>query len=183
VTQIIAGATAANEPVYQGDFSYSSGDVDKVKTSPQFELRQGTANVEFTLFSPIDNEWLEVQVDLVNDETGDTYEFEQGVEYYSGYDIDGGWIEGSRFNYKRLSSIPEGKYHLNIEASGTHDRPYRISVRRDVLTWSNFLWALLLLSIFPAIAWWRSRRFELARWSTSDFSPYWSQRESEDDHT
>jgi hypothetical protein len=52
------------------------------------------------------------------------------------------------------------------------DIPYSIQVRRDVLTWSNFIWAMILVSLYPLWAWWRIRTFEMARWSHSDFSPY-----------
>jgi hypothetical protein len=49
---------------------------------------------------------------------------------------------------------------------------YTISVRHDVPTWSNFLWAMFLVSIYPLWMMWRKRSFEMARWSNSDYSPY-----------
>jgi len=158
---------------------------NKQVVSPQFELKHGLANVDFQLYAPVQNNWLELEVDLVNDQTGETYEFEQGVEHYSGQDSDGYWAEGSQNHHVTLSSIPAGLYHLNIEASSPSSAGlgpglnYSMTVTRDVVTWSNFLWSLVLLSIVPAFVWWRSRSFEQSRWSTSDFSPYWSQEEED----
>ncbi len=168
-----------NQTVYSGTFNFSPTDTEKTKVSPQFELAHGTSNVEILLRAPIENSWFEVQGDLVNDDNGETIEFEQGVEYYVGYDSDGLWSEGSRQNSRILSSIPDGKYHLNLEATNGHaaDISYNIVIQRDVLTWSNFLWSLLLISIYPLFVWWRSRSFEVDRWSQSDFSPYYQHQE------
>jgi len=188
--QFFAMISAKNEEVYRGDFVYRVNDTEKQKVTPQFELKHGMTNVDFKLSSPVQNNWLEIEADLVNDQTGETYEFEQGVEYYSGSDSDGYWTEGSQVGHATLSAIPAGLYHLNIQATGPASNPwstgvqpaeqgYSITVTRDVLTWGNFLWSLALLSIFPAFVWWRSRSFEQSRWSTSDFSPYWSQSEED----
>lgn len=180
--QCLALISAKNEEAYQGSFAFHSNDPYPNKVTPAFELKHGTTNVRVTLQSQIQNGWLELGVGLVNDQTGQTREFEQGLEYYSGYDpSDGHWAEGNKTNNVVLSSIPEGTYHLNLRASGAvslnsdAEQPYGIIVTRDVATWSNLMFALLLLSIVPAIVWWRSRKFEHARWSTSDFSPHWSQ--------
>ncbi len=168
-----------NQTVYSGQFNFSPTDIEKTKVSPQFELAQGMTNVEVNLSAPVYNNWMEVQGDLVNDDNGETIEFEQGVEYYSGYDSDGSWSEGSQNNSRILSSVPSGKYHLNVEATNglSSNISYNIVIKRDVLTWSNFIWALVLISIYPLFVWWRSRNFEVNRWSQSDFSPYYKHQE------
>lgn len=291
-----------NETVYSGQLLYNSVDTDKLKVSPQFELKHGVSNLEVTISAPVQNNWVEVQSDLVNDDNGETQDFEQGVEYYFGNDSEGSWSEGDQTNTLVLSSVPEGKYHLNIEASGpalpttstsaleeittpvnavnkteiwqngnlksvepmvngkiegvakyyfesgklnseipykngkkygkykvyredgtmeqtganlggklngnvkwydasgnvirdvyysdgvqvpsssinTHSSfPINVVVKRGVTTWSNFLWAIFLISIYPAFVLWRNRSFEMNRWSQSDFSPY-SQHKDDD---
>lgn len=175
---------AHNEEVYSGHFTWRLDDPLNMAVTPQFELRHGVSNVAFRLRSPVNNSWLEVAIDLVNDQTGATYTLEQGVEYYSGYDRDGyWWSEGSGESEKILSSVPAGLYHLNIQATGPAttawssrtltEQTYSLAVVRDVTTWSNFFLALAFLSAVPIVFWWRSHSFEQARWSTSDFSPYW----------
>ncbi|MCC6137439.1 MAG: hypothetical protein IT287_02315, partial [Bdellovibrionaceae bacterium] len=170
-----------NETVFTGAFSTSTSSTEKLKVSSQFELKHGTKNIEIKLSSPVQNNWLEVQGDLVNDDNGETIEFEQGVEYYSGYDSDGSWSEGSQRSSIVISSVPSGKYHLNLEPVNgqPYDLNFEITIKRDVTTWSNFMWALILISIIPLILWWRSWRFELSRWSQSDFSPHFLHQESD----
>jgi len=226
--QLCSIANSKNKTVYSGQFTYSSTDTEKLKVTPQFEVAQGMSNLEVTVSSPVQNNWIEVQSELVNDDSGETEEFEQGVEYYSGYDSDGRWSEGSQISSFILSSVPSGKYHLNIEASGpalptpiaagpalpppmasgadgsskSYDSSGNVSsgvgyldgnvvanhnssgkvtlnvvVKRDVTTWSNFFWALFLISFFPILVLWRNRSFEMSRWSQSDFSPYYQHHE------
>lgn len=293
--QFAALFLTSGKTVHEESFVYSSTDTDRVRVSRPFQLEGRTTNLEIVVSSPVQNNWLELQTDLVNDGNGETEEFEQGIEYYSGYDSDGAWSEGMQHARTVLSSVPAGTYHLNIDASGPalpalttipeigsavaaqivmrtelwpngkirslepvlgnviegvakyydeegvlkQEIPYRggrkngkfvsyrpdgtifeqgyyrddqlhgtiteygrpgqviqekfyekgmrvprlsggdapvtvqLRIRRDVSTWSNFFWAILLVSIFPVIILWRRRSFEISRWSQSDFSPYY----------
>lgn len=175
--QIFSVAISSNEQVYKGNFDFVAE--ENLKVSPPFELKGHLSNLEFHLETIAENEWFEVEVNLINDENGETYTFEQGVEYYSGFDSDGHWREGSQSSYKRLNAIPAGIYHLNLETSNI-SKPWTITVRRNVPTWFNFFLCLVLLSLFPTFAWVRRKSFEMARWSNSDFSPYWWHQESDD---
>jgi hypothetical protein len=305
--QVMTIVFTKGETVYTESFKFSPMDSERIRVSPPFDLKYGTSNVEIDVSAPVSNNWLEVQGDLVNDDDGGTYEFEQGVEYYSGYDSDGFWAEGSQKSDTTLSAIPSGKYHLNLEVSGPalpalskqveeippvttpasavpkienwpngkvksnepmvdgkieglakyfyeNENPYmeisylngqkhgkfklyrpdgtieqelsykndklngvskwydgsgdltkiafysdgaevsstlasqignsmmlNVTVRRDVVTWSNFFWALFLISIYPLFIWWRNRSFEMSRWSQSDFSPYYSATDDDED--
>jgi Domain of unknown function (DUF4178) len=174
ILQMVYVFRAKEQEVHYSQYTYNFSDTEKTKVTPQFELKGGTSNVQVKLSAGVDNGWLEVQGDLVNDETGETYEFENGVEFYHGYDSDGAWSEGSGSNSVNLSAIPDGKYHLNLEPTVGQASPvtYNVTVYRDVATWSNFWWLLILLSVYPLFVWWRSRSFELDRWSQSDYSPF-----------
>lgn len=171
--QFITVVALPRKLLSDANYLYVASDTEKLKVSPQFEI-QGPTNVGIEISAPVSNSWLEVQGELVNDETGDTYEFESGVEFYFGRDSDGNWSEGDRKNDLILSSVPSGKYHLNVSAlNGTNETiEYRVTAQAGVTTWSNFWWCLILLLIYPLIVAWRSRSFELKRWSQSDFSPY-----------
>ncbi|HND85679.1 MAG TPA: DUF4178 domain-containing protein [Pseudobdellovibrionaceae bacterium] len=173
-TQMIALMRFKNHEVYRGEFVYQPGDTEKTKVTPPFELNLSRANVQVELYSPVENNWLETQIDLVNDQTGETYEFEEGVEYYSGHDSDGFWSEGSQLTQQIISAVPSGIYHLNIEASGPPDRQYKyaILVTRGAPVWSDFILAFVLVSVYPIYLLLRRRSIELQRWSQSDYSPY-----------
>lgn len=164
-------------------FTFDQNDPEKIKVTSSFELPKDSQNIEITLWSPVQNNWLEVQADLVDEGTGESEGFEIGVEYYTGFDSDGRWSEGSNTNDKLISMMKKGKYHLNIEATSELIGPliYSVSVRSGVVTWSNFLWSFFLILIFPLFATMRRRSFEVKRWSNSDYSPYQSSEGSDDD--
>lgn len=176
--QLIAILTSQNKVVSTNLYSYVHPiipdpiGVNKEISTPAFSLNDESANVEITVIGNINNSWLYAAGSLVNVDTGEAVEFDQGIEYYSGYDSDGSWSEGSRAGSKILDSIPGGNYQLNFEVSGDKDADYKIQVRRDVVKFSNFLWAIVLLSLVPLFLLSRRRSFEMNRWSQSDFSPY-----------
>jgi hypothetical protein len=47
-----------------------------------------------------------------------------------------------------------------------------INVKRDVPSYDNYFWTLLMLSILPTVCWTKMRQVEAARWYNSDFSPF-----------
>lgn len=179
------GAVGADKSVvYREQFTLGATDRDETAPAPTFELKQGLSNVRVALDSTVVNSWLELEADLIDERSGETRQFELGVEYYSGEYFEEGswqrWSEGGQMSARILSSVPAGQYRLNLRphgqlpAVGAPPVRYWVVVTRDVPMWSNFFLALALLSVIPGLVWWRSRSFEHARWSTSDFSPYWS---------
>ena len=174
IIQLLTLLLSKNETVFSQEYVFSAN-ANEV-TSP-FELKYGRTNVEVELYSPVMNNWLEIGVELVNEYTGNAYGFEQGVEFYSGSDSDGSWTEGSPTGKYLLSRIPAGTYHLNIKPSmgainKAPNQPYKVVVARDVAIWANFVAALSLWALVPALIFLRKTVFEANRWSASDFSPY-----------
>ncbi|MBK8394211.1 MAG: DUF4178 domain-containing protein [Leptospiraceae bacterium] len=184
------------EELYKGTMVFSAN--EKTKVTPPFEINMETTTLEINFSSPVENSWIEIGGELVNDGNGDTVEFEQGIEYYSGTDSDGAWSEGSTSASEKIPSISKGKYHLNIEVSAPSlesntknlftsadnlGKPVTVlvEIKTGGLLWSNFIFALIFISVFPIYIAWRSRRFEVNRWSESDFSPYNSFDSDEDD--
>jgi hypothetical protein len=163
----------ANRPLNSYRQAHNAEETSKSKVSPSFDLTGGTSGVEFEISAPVVNQWFEAQIDLVDEVTGEVYEIEQGVEYYEGRDSDGFWREGSQIEKAMLPAIPGGTYHLNLESSSSvNSLDYSVTVRRGVVPMSNFIVAFFLISIVPFLLWWRSKSFEVNRWSQSDFSPY-----------
>ncbi|MCB1143265.1 MAG: DUF4178 domain-containing protein [Leptospiraceae bacterium] len=182
-----------DEVVYKNVFEFRKGENDKPKVTPAFEIKNDESNLEISMASPVDNNWVEINLSLVNDTTGDTIDLVSGIEYYHGVDDGESWTEGSQNTSKLLSSIPKGKYHLNVSANSPILDPAKptnsiqelfkndglksnldviVELRSDVTNWSNFFWSLFLILIYPIISFWKNRSFESQRWSNSDFSPY-----------
>lgn len=184
IMQIYFVNTAQNREVYRGEFNFNTNDAAASIATPSFDVPGGLANLAVDLYSPVQNDWMEASIDLIDDKTQQSIEFDQGVEFYSGSDSDGPWREGNQSSNLVISSVPGGSYHLLIQpvsAQGTTvNKGFTISLHRDVSIWGNYWTALFFISIYPLIILWKRRAFEVKRWSESDFSPYVSDTEGDD---
>lgn len=141
--------------------------------SPSFELPDAYGNIQLNLDSNVNNQWLSANVTFVDEVTGDEYPAETGVEYYSGYDDEGSWSEGSQYSNYVLSGIPGGKYHAEISAdTDMAAKRLNLTILRNSSMWINFWVVLFGISIYPLWVIWRNHAFEVSRWENSDFSPY-----------
>ena len=130
----------------------------------------------------MDNNWVGASVELVNAKTNEHFPAEIEVGYYHGFDSDGSWTEGAPRTSASIPAVPPGEYFLTVETSadpGIRKMPLDVRVIRGGLFFSNFILMLALVSAYPAALLYRSRRFERARWSESDFSPYTSSDDDE----
>lgn len=139
-----------------------------------FELGGRTSNVQITTSASVDNSWIYLNYALINQDSGQAWDFGREVSYYHGYDSDGSWTEGSRRDTVVIPSIPAGHYYLRIEPEVDARHPpisYSVQVKRDVPVLGFFGIAFLAL-LLPAIAiTWRSMNFERMRWAESDHPP------------
>lgn len=137
-----------------------------------FELK-GHSNVRVTAETPgINNSWVELDADLVNDQNNEIESVPINIEYYQGSDSDGAWTEGSKNEDATLSSLPAGKYTLRIAGSwGNWQQPLplRVKVEQNVTRGVNFCCAFVVLAIIPLLAIFRKFAFESKRWSESMF--------------
>jgi hypothetical protein len=137
-----------------------------------FQLKGHTSNLELTTSADVDNNWIYVNYALINQDTGQAYDFGREVSYYHGYDSDGSWSEGSRTDTVAIPTVPPGNYYLRIEPESDFGRGtirYWISAKRDVPQPSFFGLALLALLVPAGLITWRSMNFEHLRWAESDY--------------
>lgn len=178
-------ATAREKVAFDQAFTFDPRETrDASFVTPVFELDGRPSAVRVETAGDVDNEWVGVGYALVNDDTGQTYEFAREVSYYHGVDQGESWSEGSRTDGVTLSRIPPGRYFLRIEPEGDSDgRPvrYRVRVVRDAATSIWFLAALALIAVPPIAATWRSAAFERRRWAESDHAPAGSSDDGDDD--
>lgn len=104
--------------------------------------------LQFSGSSSLWNEWLELGITLVNEETGVEKEVGFVIEYYSGVTDGYSWSEGSNFGSVNLSGVPAGKYHLKIQpyCSINEVRELDFSARIASPVWWNF--GMMFLCIF-----------------------------------
>jgi hypothetical protein len=146
----------------------------KVLVSSSFNLQQSAA-VEIDLSTNLNNQWLELPVSLVNEQTGRGFEFTRNLEFYSGVEDGESWTEGASGGDALLSAVPPGRYHLNLypfTEAGSATLDITVTVKANPKLWSNFFLVLALLLVYPLWAVWRASRHTLRRWENSDFNPY-----------
>lgn len=116
ITQIITTNHAKEQILINSPVQTTPAQKDTPLTTDEFEIPERTGNLEIKVSSPVDNNWLEVDAQLVNQTTQEKDEALDALEYYHGYDSDGYWSEGSRTHEDILSAVPGGKYRLLLTA-------------------------------------------------------------------
>lgn len=151
----------------------SPGTPSAMKFSEPFDLeRRGNMKVEVA--AGLMNDWMGIQGDLVNQETGEVVGFYEEVSLYQGTDSDGSWSEGSASGSLHLSALPAGKYVLRTTASydptPARVRNYTVRLTHDTPNGGWLCAAFVLLMLGPAFAFFRSHNFETRRWADSNLS-------------
>jgi hypothetical protein len=177
---------AKKEPVLQETYQYNRLDAKNEASfvTDVFELGGGISTVKVQTASPVDNHWIYLNYALINQDTGQAWDFGREVSYYHGYDSDGSWNEGSRSDSVVIPSVPAGHYYLRIEPEADPLLPaisYSVSVIRDVPVPGIYGIAFAVLLLPALFISWRACTFERSRWSESDHPPMQLSTSSGDD--
>jgi hypothetical protein len=170
-------AMALNEQVFANSYLFDTNMFDTNSkreasfVTESFELKGHTSNVELITDASVYNNWIYFDYALINQDTGQAYDFGREVSYYYGTDEDGAWSEGSGTDRVTVPSVPPGTYYLRVEPEsppwhGTIQ--YTITIKRDVPQASFFLIGVVALLIPAGLVTWRSMNFEHLRWAESD---------------
>jgi hypothetical protein len=165
-----AGKDRVIEDAYYVFDSSARGDASFV--TDVFQLKGHTSDLQVTTQADVNNNWIYLNYALINQDTGQAYDFGREVSYYQGYDEDGSWSEGSRSDTVAIPSVPPGNYYFRIEPESDLGRGtirYWLSAKRDVPQASFFGIALLALLLPAGLITWRSMNFEHLRWAESDY--------------
>lgn len=171
VTLILSGST---RDVYSQQVNFpplSSADGTQVFFSEPFELA-GRRNIRIVGESPVQNTWIYLEGDLINEETGVVQSFPIDISYYAGVEDGESWTEGNQKDSTDTSSLPAGKYVLRLEGQWEKwQEPSTVSVRiqQNVTNGFNLLLLLIVISIVPIIMAIYHISFERRRWSESMF--------------
>jgi hypothetical protein len=121
---------------------------------------------------------VELNYALVNKATGESYEFGNEFEFYSGADSDGTWTEGSTSGSALVPALPAGDYDVVVDSSsgdsngGAIQQPIRLTLTHDIVPWRNFWIACGAILLYPLVLTYRRLVFERRRWSGSAFDPH-----------
>jgi hypothetical protein len=172
-------ARGAGRQVFSNSYHLQQTKMDEqaqVFFSEPFELRP-RENVAITASASLNNNWLDIEGDLINDETNQVQPFSLPLEYYSGSDSDGPWTEGSREGSVHVSALPAGKYTLRLEfqtQKGSVPLQVNVRVQQAVARAPYFLLTLGALAAIPLCVAIYHFIFERRRWEDSEYSPFHS---------
>ncbi|HWY21198.1 MAG TPA: DUF4178 domain-containing protein [Candidatus Acidoferrum sp.] len=186
VVMLVAfSSLARNEQVFSGDYRFNPNAKGEASfVTDVFELKGHTSDLELTTTSNIDNSWIYLDCALINQDTGQAYDFGREVSYYYGHDEDGLWTEGKQDDTVTIPSVPPGHYYLRVEPESDNRGgiiSYTVSAKRDVPQASFFGIALLALLVPAGLITWRSMSFEHLRWAESDYAPMTSDDDDDSD--
>lgn len=171
---IIHTALAKDKVVFSNSYTFDTynlaGEHSFITNSFEFSGSRA-APVKVATSANVDNNWIYLNYALVNEDTGQTYDFGREISYYSGYDSDGSWSEGSRNDSVVVPSVPPGHYFLRIEPERDRNPgriTYSVTITHDYPVSYWFLIAVGLLIVPAILITWRSINFEHMRWQESD---------------
>jgi hypothetical protein len=172
-------ATASHRKVFEATYqldALKSLEDSQIRFSEPFELK-ARQNVVITAWSPVDNTWMEIEGDLINQATNEAQGFSLPIEYYHGVDDGESWSEGSQTPSVHVSALPEGTYVLGLEVRWERwqqPAPLTIKAEQGSPRVLHLLLAMVALSIFPLFVLLRHWNFEKRRWEDSNYSPFGS---------
>ena len=190
VVAVITGLMHRREQVFSQHYSFTTqARGENSFVTPLFDIKGRTGNVEVKIDTDLSNEWAFFSLALINDETGDAWDFGKEVSYYFGRDSDGSWTEGASSGSVTVGGIPPGRYYLRVEPEMEENsgssvfKPvamnYSITVTRGAVGYGWFVLVFFLLLIPPIIISIRTFSFENRRWAESDYGPMVSSSSSD----
>lgn len=180
--QMATVITARNQQIPIGTYTPSASHGQEAVFGPVHLDATHSLN-ELTAATSLSNSWVDLDYALVRKGTGESYEFSNSVEFYSGVDSDGAWSEGSNLGSSLVPAIPAGDYDVVVDsASGDahgapSQTPIQLSLTHNVAPWQNFWIACAVILIYPVFLIYRRFVFERERWSDSAFNPYHTKKE------
>jgi hypothetical protein len=159
------------EQVFREFYRFSPSSTEASFVTPEFELKGRTSSVEVKTDVDVSNQWIYLDYALIDEDTGQAYDFGREVSYYTGVDSDGGWQEGSQHDRVVLPSIPSGRYYLRVEPESEANLGsigYTVTVTRDVPVLGVYFLALAAILLPALLISWRTYNFEQMRWAESD---------------
>lgn len=170
-------ATGSHREVFSTSYAFEAmktADDTPTRFSEPFELKS-RQNVVITGWSNVDNTWMEIQGDLINQATNEAQGFSLPIDYYHGVEDGESWSEGNQSPSVHVSALPEGTYVLGLEARWERwQQPASLNVKVEqgsprVL---HLILTIVVLSIIPGFVMIWHWSFEKRRWADSNYSPF-----------
>jgi hypothetical protein len=130
----------------------------------------GGHNIELEFqAAPLDNNWVSVAADLVDDASGQIVTLDGDIEHYSGVEDGESWSEGTRETREVIGPQSTGSYTLRIEGQygGVGSLPMTVTVKQGVFRGKYLGLAMLALGIPLLLVGLVSWSHEKKRWENA----------------
>ena len=158
---------------------------DETWTSREFTVSGKGSKVVVRNETSLANNWIGLDMTLVNKASGAAWPASREISYYYGNDGGESWSEGSRDDEVVFLDIPPGTYYLAVDPEMSTETPVPVRDTLEIKTggagWSNFVLLLIFLVAFPIFTRMRVASFETRRWMESDHPPVTSADDGDDD--
>lgn len=121
VIAIAFGALSPGDKVFDEHYHYSTADYatdnrrEPSFVTKVFDIEGRTSNLQLTIQTNLVNNWAYFNLALINEDTGNAFDFGHEVSYYAGTDSDGNWSEGSSSSSVIIPHVAAGHYYLRVE--------------------------------------------------------------------
>jgi hypothetical protein len=166
--------SGSGEVVHSSRMHIEHGNAERSYSTPSFNVpRRG--NLVVQALAPLKNNWIELDLALVNEESNVVHEATQAIEYYYGYEDGESWSEGDNVGETYFSSVDSGNYRLIVDPSpgqiGFDGMDVTLQIKRNMSVWGNFWIIVLLMFALPIYAVCYRWYFEYKLWEQSDYAP------------
>jgi hypothetical protein len=166
-------AATSGRPVFDGRYVFDPASPNPAFVTDAFTLEGRPSSVAVSLDTNLSNNWMYVNLALINEQTNVALDFGRELEYYFGVEDGESWSSGSKSGRLVVPTVPAGRYYLRVEPEGDAANrvpiSYSLHVKRDTPVWWLYGGALLLLAVPPLWITWRHSAFEQRRWAESDY--------------
>ncbi len=135
------------------DFTFSPQMAEETVVTREFEVRERPRKITVRNATSLDNNWIGLDLMLVNKATGQAWPAARELSYYYGRDGGESWSEGNSSDEVVFLNIPTGTYYLTLDPDIAPEKPVPV---RDVVEvvaggagWSNFAMVMVFLVFFP----------------------------------
>jgi hypothetical protein len=174
VALLIQWSMGSGTQVNASSIHIAQSERDKTFSTRVFSISK-RSNLFVTSMVAVNNDWMELDLSLVNEANNESYEARQVIEYYYGYDGGDSWSEGGQVAESSFSAVPAGNYRLVIDPSpgqmGPNGMDVSLQIKRNVAVWGNFWFIFFLIIAYPLYAFLYRWYFENKRWENSDYAP------------
>jgi len=149
--------------------------------SQPFKLAGGE-NISIELSASVNNTWVSIGGDLIDEAHGAFEMFDRDIEYYFGYEDGESWTEGSQHTTVLLPAQAAGSYVLRLEANSPGTPPeITVEVRQDVFVSRFALYAAIAVFVPAILLGLIAFSFERRRWRDSEMAPSYYAAGGDDD--